>query len=280
MIPSALASALFGVASSLSWGGGDFIGGMASRRIPARQMVAMVNVVGVIIAAILGLLSGQPIPPASDLMWGLAAGFCGALALLSFYSALASGQMGTLAPVAGVVGGIIPVVYAALTEGFPQIHQIGGFGLAMVGVWFVSRTGGEFKIDRSLGLAMVAGIGFGLFFILIRQAQTDSLMWLITSSKASSALTMIVPMLVSRTPWTIDKGSLGLSALSGALDLGGNVFFLLAAETGRLDIAVVLSSLYPAITVVLASVILKEKVSRSQAGGIAAMLAALPLIVL
>jgi len=264
----------------LSWGAGDFSGGLASRRASAGVLVVIVNVVGVALAVILALLAGQPFPPLSAMAWGLAAGIAGALALVAFYRALADGTMGTLAPVAGVIGAVIPVIFTSITVGLPQTTQIGGFGLALAGVWFVSRTGGAFGISRPLGYALMAGVGFGCFFVLMGQAKTPSVFWILTASKSSSAITMLIPAVLTRQSWRMPRKEVGLSLVAGVLDLAGNAFFLLAAGAGRLDIAVVLSSLYPGATVLLAQIVLKERMSRTQAWGVVAMLAALPLIVL
>jgi len=280
MFPSTIASAVLGIASALSWGAADFSGGLASRRANSGVLVIVVNAVGIPLAVVIALIIGQPFPPITAILWGAAAGAAGALALVAFYRALADGAMGTLAPVAGVVGAVIPVVFAGVTQGLPPAHQIGGFGLALAGVWFVSGAGGVFGISKPLGLALLAGVGFGMFFILIRQANTPSVLWVLVASKTSSAVTTLIPTLISRQSWQMPRQSWWLSLVAGVMDMGGNAFFLFAAEAGRLDIAVVLSSLYPASTVLLAGVVLKERVSRTQAWGVAAMLAALPLIVL
>jgi drug/metabolite transporter (DMT)-like permease len=280
---STFTTALFGLASAASWGAGDFSGGLATRRT-AVLPVAVVSQ-GAAFAILLGVafVRYEPIPALHTLAWGSAAGLCGVVGIASLYRALAVGVMGIAAPVSGVLAAAFPVAFAAFTQGLPTAWQITGFGLAMAGVWLVSRPQGTVRTG-GLGLAVLSGIGFGGFYILISRAQAASVFWPLAASKATSlGAVAAASAIAARTrPDAFAPPPVGLLPLmlaSGVLDAGGNVFFVLAEHAGRLDVASVLASLYPASTVMLARVVLRERLSPTQAMGVAAVLTAIPLIV-
>lgn len=233
----------------------------------------------------------ERLPALPVLGWAGAAGLAGALGLVSLYQALAVGVMGIAAPVSALVAAAMPVAFAALSQGLPTGWQLAGFGLAMIAVWFVSRPAGpalsrERGQPRGLRLAILAGIGFGGFYIFISRARTDSVFWPLA---AAQLITLVAVLAVAGALALARRGGAAsplspalqtvlLMLLAGALDAGGNAFFLLAEHAGRLDVAAVLASLYPASTVVLARAVLNERVSRTQAVGIVAALASIPLI--
>jgi drug/metabolite transporter (DMT)-like permease len=203
----------------------------------------------------------------------------GAGGLIALYSALALGRMGVAAPVSAVITALVPVVIGASVEGLPDAPQRIGFGLALIGIWLVSRTEGMRVRIGDLGLPIVAGFGFGLFLVLINQVSDAAVLWPLVTARAASLALMIVAATLTHRPRLPEMKALPLIALAGAMDAGGNAFFALAAQAGRLDVAAVLASLYPATTVWLAWFILKERIARPQAFGIVAILAAIVLIV-
>jgi drug/metabolite transporter (DMT)-like permease len=200
--------------------------------------------------------------------------------LAALYRALAIGNMGVAAPITAVLSAALPVLFASLTQGVPGAFQITGFGLGLLGVWLLSRPEGSDNHPQGLGLALVAGVGFGGFLILINQAGGTGFLWSLASARATSLVLMsIIALGVSRRgPVQLARGLFVPIILSGVLDVGGNAFFVLAAQVGRLDVAAVLSSLYPATTVLLAWLLLKERMTRAQTAGIVAALLAIPLI--
>ncbi|HKZ71105.1 MAG TPA: DMT family transporter [Anaerolineales bacterium] len=274
-----LLPALLGLASAVSWGAGDFCGGLASKRASAYGVVITSQAVGAAILGALAILFGERLPPVNDLIWGALAGAMGAIGLLALYRGLASGRMGVVAPVSGVVGAAIPVLAGAIFQGLPAALKLVGFGAALAGVWFISRPAeaGAFRA-ADLGSGLTAGVGFGLFFVLIDQGNDSAVFWPLLAARAAS-LTLMggmarfkgEPLVPARSLWP-------LTALAGALDAGGNAFFVLAARAGRLDVASVLSSLYPASTVLLAWLVLKERLNRWQTVGVLAALAAIVMI--
>jgi drug/metabolite transporter (DMT)-like permease len=188
------------------------------------------------------------------------------------------GRMGIAAPVAAVLGAMVPVIFSAAVDGMPGSLKLAGFGLAILSVGLISRARAAGGGSDGLGLAVFAGLGFGLFFVLIDQVREDAVFWPLVAARGASLAALLIIVLSSRAARFPARDRLPVVLLAGVLDVGGNTFFLLAAQSGRLDVATVLSSLYPAVTVVLARAILGEHISRVQGIGIAAALVAIPLI--
>jgi len=234
--------------------------------------------VGLALLVALALARSEPIPKGSDLVWGAAAGLAGVTGLTAQYRALAVGRMGIVAPVAAVLGTTIPVLFAAISEGLPGAGQLAGFALAIAGVWIIARPEVSGGRPDGLGLAVLAGLGFGAFFILIDQVSEGAVFWPLVAARGMSFVVLALIVMANSVAWRPDRSALPLVIVAGVLDVGGNTFFLLAAQAGRLDVASVMSSLYPMVTVLLARLVLQEHVTRLQTAGIAAAVAAIPLI--
>lgn len=269
---------LFGLAASLCWGSGDFSGGLASRRANPTSVVVAAYSVGFVVLVVLALIWREPLPRPIDVLWGALAGLAGALGLIAFYSALASGQMGIAAPVSAVLTAILPVLFSVFTAGLPSPLQVAGFALALVAIGLISRPGGTAGPPKGIWLAVLAGCGFGGFFILISRVSPGATFWPLAVARFSSVMLAVV-MMRARGRLTLPGRHVArLVLLAGTLDAIGNAFFVLAAHSGRLDVAAILSSLYPAATVVLAMIVLRERATRIQAVGIALVILAVPLI--
>jgi drug/metabolite transporter (DMT)-like permease len=276
-LPSLSASTTFSLAAVFAWGTSDFIGGYAARRTNAFLLTAIAHLSGLFLMTGAALASHSPFPSRTAVIWAMLGGLSGGGALAIFYRALATGRMGLTAPVAAVLGAAIPTVFGMFREGLPQAAQASGFALAAAGIWLISRTE-DGSPPAGIGMAALAGIGFAGFYLCIKQAGDGSAFWIAATSKiASSALTGLI-VLVGRGARTIDRRGLGLGGLAGSLDVIGSVLFIRASQTGRLDAAVVLSSLYPAVTVLLARFVLKEHFTRWKALGMVAALLAVPMI--
>jgi drug/metabolite transporter (DMT)-like permease len=272
---------IYGLASALTWGAGDFSGGLATRRVNPYVVVAISQGVGLFLLLALALLLGEPLPPQEDLMWGALAGLAGGIAILLLYRALAVGQMGIAAPITAVLAAVGPVIFSAFTEGAPSQLQLAGFAIAVLGVWLLSRPSGPLGKPQGIGLAVLSGLGIGAFLILLDQAGTTALYWPLVAARTASLTMMTALVLLNRKAANFPRrGTLLVVLLSGVMDAAGNAFFVLAAQVGRLDVATVISSLYPASTILLAAVVLKERVTRLQVVGIVAALAAIALIAL
>jgi drug/metabolite transporter (DMT)-like permease len=278
-----IATVLFGLAASLCWGSGDFSGGLASRRINASSVVIAGYSVGFVLLLALALLRGEPFPAPVDLLWGGLAGLAGALGLISFYTALASGKMGIAAPISAVLTAMLPVLFTALTAGLPGPLRLGGFVLALLAIALISRPDhAAEERPQGIGLAVLAGFGFGCFFILISRVSEGATFWPLAAARLTSVVWLLLVLLLRGQQKQHLLSGLRrvapLVLLAGTLDALGNVFFVLAAHSGRLDVAAILSSLYPAATVLLAASVLRERVTRMQAVGILLVLLAIPLI--
>ncbi len=272
---------VFGLASALSWGAGDFSGGVATKRGNVYSVVLISQIIGGFFLAILALLLRETFPPVTDLAIGGIAGISGVIGLLALYSGLASGRMGIVAPLTAVLSATIPIIFSLFTEGIPPTLQIIGFLLALVAVWLLSGAGGSAGVQLvELGYAVVAGSGFALFFILIDQANETSVFWPLVMARMASVTFLTIFVLVRGIWERPSQKQMPLIILAGMLDALGNAFFTLSARYGRLDLAAILSSLYPASTVLLAQLILHERLGRSQWMGVIIALVAIVLITL
>ncbi|MCP4428729.1 MAG: EamA family transporter [Chloroflexi bacterium] len=282
-----LTAVFYGLAAAANWGAGDFSGGVATKRSHVYLVVLLSHIVGIAGLFALILLFGEPFPTWRDLWVGALGGISGAIGVLALYTGLAQGRMGVVAPLTAIVTGIVPVLFGFFIEGLPQLHQSLGFGVALLAVWLISGDGDTARLHwEDLRLPSVAGLGFGFFFIFIDQVSDNAILWPLVGSRAASILMMFVLVLLMRRweqlalnlPKWPSPPQLGWIALAGLFDAGGNAFFALATSLGRLDIAAILSSLYPATTILLARFILDERISRRQWVGIVAALTAVILI--
>lgn len=274
----AFATVIFGLAASLCWGIGDFSCGLASRRASASSVVIAAYAVGFVLLAGLALIWKEAFPSPLDLFWGGLAGLAGVIGLIAFYSALSIGRMGIAAPVSAVLTASLPVLFSAFTQGLPSLLQVGGFVLALLAIGLISRTERTKGRPEGLGLALLAGCGFGCFFILISRASHTATFWPLATARLISVLFLFLLMRIRQQQIQPAMILTPLVLLAGVLDAIGNAFFVLATHSGRLDIAAVLSPLYPAATVLLAAIVLRERVTRIQGIGILLALVAVPLI--
>ncbi|RPI95822.1 MAG: EamA family transporter [Chloroflexi bacterium] len=195
------------------------------------------------------------------------------------FQGFAKGRMGIVAPLSAVLATALPVIFSTLTEGLPGNLQLVGFGVALVGIWLLSRPERLNSRPVELGMAAVAGLGFGGFFIALDQVGEDTVFWPLVAGRAAACTVMIAFALATHRPM-LRHSPFKLLILAGILDVGGNLFFLLAVQKGRLDITAVLGSLYPAVTALLAQLTIKEHLTRPQMIGVSAALLAIVLITL
>ena len=302
----AATTSMLGLFAGAIWGISDFCGGIAARHLRVFWLLAISHAFSLTCLLLSAELLHQHRPDAHILAWGLCAGIAGGVALLTFYHALSLGAMGTTASISGLLTAALPVSFTLLTIGTPSPRQLAGFALAACAIWLISsqpETHSSSERDASLiagrcrqkklVLAVVSGVGFGIFLIALRQANGGGLLWPLAAARVGSlSLALCGGLLFSRnrftvgpststkpsfakTPWKI---GVALALLTGACDTSGNLFFVAATRTGRLDVAAVLSSLYPATTILLAAWLLKERASMRQSSGMAAALVAVMLI--
>jgi drug/metabolite transporter (DMT)-like permease len=279
MIPVELMTIFFGLASAISWGAGDFTGGCASRRTNVYSVVLVTQIVGVVLFPILAFVFSENLPPLSKLVWGCLAGFFGTSGLLALYQGLVEGKMGIVAPVAAVISAIVPVIYSAFYEGFPKILQIAGFIFAFIALWFIVSmdSGPKIKIN-DLKYPLLAGMGFGLFFISIDNFSETAIFWPLAFARGTALLMFLGFVTLTGSVKPPSSDVLPVIVLAGLFNTGGCTFFALASEAGRLDITTILSSLSPGATVLLAYFILKEKLAPRQWLGVISALFAIILM--
>lgn len=277
-------SIIYGLLSAFTWGAGDFTGGVAARKVGAAPAVFYASIVGLLAVFIAALVSNEALPSLQSWLYAMLAGFFGVIGLTFLYYAMAQGTMSVAAPVSAVLAATLPVLIGLITEGLPEFLTLLGFGFALFAMWMVSQSENGVKDILShlsdLKLPLLAGIGFGLYFIVMHQATSDgALFWTMVASRIASVLFLFFYMLVKKISFRItDLSSFPVIGLNGVLDLTGNGFFILAGQAGRLDVASVLSSLYPGSTVLLAWVFLKERLTRNQWIGVLSALIAIVLM--
>jgi drug/metabolite transporter (DMT)-like permease len=264
--------------ATLAWGLSDFIGGYASRRANAFLLTTITHVSGTTLMVLLALRFHAPFPEKHSFLWGMAAGLFGGVALAIFYRALSAGNMGLTAPVAAVLGAAIPTIFTIFREGMPGTVPMVGFVLAGVGIWLISRPEGPTGRPEGMGAAVLAGVGFAGYFLCVKQAGNASVFWLTAISRFVSFFTTGAIVLAARQFKPMDIAALAWGLGAGVVDSTGSALFILATQTERLDAAVVISSLYPAVTVLLARLFLQEHFSRWRVVGLVAALLAVPMI--
>jgi drug/metabolite transporter (DMT)-like permease len=270
---------LLALAAALFWGSGDFSGGFATRRINPFQVLALSAIAGMVVLSTAALINMEQLPSTASTLWSLLAGLSGAIGISALYSALSRGNATAVAPISAVIGAALPVGFTFLTHGTPAVLQLVGFALAFIGIWLVSMSTSENtnKKNSGIGLAFLAGAGFGGYFIFIGQVDSSGVFFPLLFARGLMLVVAVAFLLTKRLQFpSIRKNPMAL--LAGLLDSAGNVFFLLAKNLTRLDYAVIVSSLYPAVTVILTAVVFKEKVGNWQKAGVVLCLAAITLI--
>jgi drug/metabolite transporter (DMT)-like permease len=296
------ATVALGLASAAIWGTSDFVGGIVARRLPSSAVVTLSHLLSLALLVSLALMHKSAWPDTRSAVYGALAGVACGTGVMVLYKALALGGMGLTAAVSGVLAAVLPVLWAFSTEGLPRVPQLAGIVLAGLAIWMIARAPGSPSSKHAILLGAAAGASFGFLFILLKLAGRGGVLWPLAWSRlASATLAAIVTWVGARrigarrigTPagarvdakldarlkllwpgWAV----LGLIAIAGVFDASGNTFYTIATRLGRLDIAAVLSSLYPASTILLAAVLLKERTTRSQTAGMALALVAVVLI--
>ncbi|RPI86592.1 MAG: EamA family transporter, partial [Chloroflexi bacterium] len=200
--------------------------------------------------------------------------------------ALADGQMTIAAPVSAVFAALIPVIFGFFSLGAPSTATMTGFGFAFLAVWFISQTGAtgqhlpQVRSLADLRLPLLSGLFFGLYFIVIHQATVHAFYWPLVAARCAGIAAFGLYALLARQPALPPRELWGFCLINGILDIGGNAFYVLAAKTGRIDVAAVLGALYPASTVVLAWIFLKERLTWLQVFGVLLAFAAIVLFTL
>jgi drug/metabolite transporter (DMT)-like permease len=294
-------NALLALAAAVLWGGGDFCGGMGVKSAggglgAALRVVLLSHAASFAVLVAIARLRGDAFPHGALLAWGVAAGVAGGLSLTCFYMALSRGAMGASAAVSGLLAAAIPAAVALWQEGPPGVGPMFGFAVAGVAIWLIAAgpadaidARGERRAGPGTGtLAVLAGVGFGVYFVALKMAGPAGVIWPMATARMGSLSVcslLFLGLRVKRSravdmPMEFGREAVVWALGTALLDTSGNLLFVAATRAGRLDVAAVLASLYPASTILLAALALGERPTRRQAVGMAAALVAVVLIAL
>jgi drug/metabolite transporter (DMT)-like permease len=273
-------SAGLGLAAAATWGGSDFVGGVGARRAPALLVVASGHIVSFLVLLSLCVGGRLAVPGTHYLLYAMLGGFEGSLALAIFYRALSMGAMGLTAALTGLLTALVPVAFSLFLDGLPGPVTAVGLAAGLAAIWLITHApakAGPASPPAALLLGALAGTGFGAQLILFKMASGGGLLWVMTSARAAGSVAMILVILVMppKGPW---RGFWQAGILAGILDTIGNLFYIRATQLGRLDVAAVVCSLYPAGTILLAALVLREFPTRRQMAGMALALGAVMLL--
>jgi drug/metabolite transporter (DMT)-like permease len=281
---------LLALASALLYGAGDFTGGLATRRASTLPVIVVSQLSGLVLLALLFPFLPPATPARADLWWGVTAGLTGGAGVALLYRALAIGRMAVVAPTTAVCAVAVPVlVSVALGERPGPLAAAAGIVLGLVAIVLVSQqtapdsgtpapaAGGRLHLPAGVGIALVSGVAIGLFLLTLAQTRPEAGMWPILVSRSTSVALFGCAALVTRRSVRL-PGVLLLTLCCGVIDMTANALYLLAARVGPLSVVVTLASLYPASTVLLARVVLGERLNLRQVAGVACALAAIALI--
>jgi drug/metabolite transporter (DMT)-like permease len=274
------AAAGFGLLSATSWGASDFAGGWGARRASSLLITASGQIVSLAGLLVICLVLRLALPETSYLVYAAIGGFEGAIALAVFYRALAMGAMGLTAALTGLTTALVPVVFELFHSGWPGTSTIVGLAAGLTAIWLISHSPSKDGVDtprRALLLGASAGVGFGAQLILFKTAAAGGVLWALTSGRIAgvAAILLVVAVAPPKGPW---RGFWVAGIVSGSMDAVGNLFYMMASQLGRLDVAAVISSLYPAGTILLAGIILLEHPTKRQVAGMGLALAAVALL--
>jgi drug/metabolite transporter (DMT)-like permease len=272
-------AAVLALASSLSWGLSDFLGGFQSRRHPLLAVMVLSQGFALVLLVVAVAAGAATDHDTAATLWAAGSGVIGVTALTSFYRALAIGTMSIVAPLSATGAGV-PVLVGLASGERPAAIQLVGIVLAMVGVMLAGREAGEPDAEArrtaraSVALALLAALGFGTFFVGIDQAeQSADVAWVLLSARGPETLLLVLAFALSRASAPRDTGTFVALAAVGFFDLLANFFFVLATGRGLLSVVGVLGALYPAVTVLLARGVLGERLTRTQDAGVLVTLA-------
>jgi drug/metabolite transporter (DMT)-like permease len=274
-----LIAAICALGASIAWGVGDFLGGLKSRSVPLLVVLMLAQISGVIGIGILVLAAGNA-PPGPSVLWASVAAVFGTLGLAAFYRGMAVGSMSIVAPIAAVAA-VVPVTFGVATGDEVSALQVAGFALALAGVALASLDRdptGAARLASGVPWGFVAIVGFGGYYIPMHEASEQDFLWAAFVFRASVAVLALIAWLILRPPLSAARGHLPAIALIGLADTAGNALFAAASSQGEVSVVSVLATLYPVTTIVLAAIVLDERVRRAQQLGIIAALAGVVLI--
>ena len=276
-----------GLTAAITWGGSDFAGGIGARRSPALLVVASGHLVTMVALLAVCSLAHLPIPHRTEFLEGAIGGLEGSLALAAFYKALAMGAMGLTAALTGLLTALVPVLFGLWKDGLPAPVAILGLMCGIIAIWLIAHAPGHSTPPAALWLGAVSGAGFGLQLVLLKLASSGGVLWALASARIGGVLGLVTILLfawpridsaITHSGKRVWNGFWWSGILAGTLDTSGNIGYTIAAHIGRLDLAALVSSLYPGFTILLAAFALHERPSRRQTLGMAVALVSVVLL--
>jgi drug/metabolite transporter (DMT)-like permease len=269
--------------SALLYGIADFCGGFAAGRNRLLSVLALSQGFGLVVALAALAVLGHGAPAPRDLMWGFLAGLTGSLGLFMLYGGIARSIVAIVSPTSAVVGAILPVLFGLLLGERPAPAAIVGSALCLPAILLLTWEGGAERhgagpVRSALGYGLLAGLGFGCFFASLSRCSPGAGLWPLVAARAASITAAVIAMACVREPFRIHRASLAVTLLAGAADMGANILFLLASQCGLLSLVAVVTSLFPAPTVILARIFLKQRIPPVRLAGFILALAGVGLI--
>jgi drug/metabolite transporter (DMT)-like permease len=269
------------LAASLSWGLADFLAGLKSRVLPVLTVIALSQVAGLAVIVAIVLARGDGPPSGEFVVFAVLSSAAGLTGLAAFYRGLAVGAMAVVAPISALGAGI-PVVFGLAQGERPSALQATGIALAIVGVVLASREkhpeGDGTRRAAGVGLALVAAVGFGSFFVALDEASKDDVLWALLVNRIAGVSLMAAACAVLRPTLTPSARDTGALLAIGVFDMGANGLFALATNEGLVSVVAVLASLYPVVVIGLAHAVLRERIQPWQWAGVCFALAGVALI--
>ena len=235
------------------------------------------QLVGAGLTLVIAVSRAESLAPAWEVGWAIVGGIFGGIGIAALYRGLSTGRMGIVAPISGVLAAALPVGLGFVLQGPPGPTRLAGMIVALVAVVLVSQAGGGGS-RRDIGLGLLAGSGIAVFNVALSRFSAGQVFAPLTIVRAAEGLMFILVVSIGRRPWRLPRSVLPLVVLVGTLDMGGNALYILATQAGRLDVATILSSLYPVTTVVLAAILLRERIAGSHLVGVLLAIVAIILI--
>ena len=267
------------------WGVGDFSGGMGVKTAggsvgAALRVVILSHVTSFSVLVLAAFALEDTFPHGHLLAWGLAAGVAGGISLSAFYIALSRGAMGASAAISGVLAAAIPAIVSMTADGAPGWRKGIGFLVAAAAIWMIAAGDAAHEDASTTWLAIGAGAGFGIYFVALKFAGAGGVIWPMATARMGSISACALIFLALRGAGTvqISRKVIGWVLSTALFDTSGNLIFIVATRAGRLDVAAVLASLYPASTILLAAWVMKERPTKRQGWGMVAAVLAVVLI--
>jgi drug/metabolite transporter (DMT)-like permease len=280
---------VFALAAALLYGSADFLGGAATRRAHVLSVLLVSGTAGVVVVGAAALLAGGP-PRAAGIGWGACAGAAGGVGFMFFYAGLAAGPMSVVAPVSALMSTVLPVAAAVADGEHPGLRVGAGALTCVAAIVLVSSGGGKTSgrvsvlgrgTVRGAGYGIASGVAFGAFFLFIRTGGESGALWPVVVARLAGTLIFLVAAASTRkgpVGWRADGQLFAAALAAGVLDASANVCYVLATRAGLFGLAVVLTSLYPGVTVLLARFVLGERMRPARWAGLALATAGILLV--